>query len=91
MREAVQAVADVCGRERVGLRISPTNTHHNMSDADPETLYFTLAAGLDKIGLVYMPRRRRRDPARRATTAVRLSQAPLAVSRRLYCEQRLHP
>ncbi|MGZ5897533.1 MAG: oxidoreductase, partial [Xanthobacteraceae bacterium] len=52
--EVVRAVSEICGRERVGLRISPTNTHHNMSDADPETLYFTLATGLNDIRPVYM-------------------------------------
>lgn len=54
MREIVRAVSEICGRERVGLRISPTNTHHDMSDADPETLFFTLAAGLNDIGPVYL-------------------------------------
>jgi N-ethylmaleimide reductase len=52
--EVMRAVSEVCGRERTGLRISPTNTHHNMSDADPESLYFTLASGLNDIGPVYM-------------------------------------
>ena len=52
--EVMRAVAEVCGRERVGIRISPTNTHHDMSDSDPETLFFTAVSGLNGIGPVYL-------------------------------------
>ena len=52
--EIARGVAKVCGRERVGLRVSPTNTHHDMSDSDPEALYLTLATGLNDIGPVYL-------------------------------------
>ena len=54
--EVMRAVAEVCGRERVGIRISPTNTHHDMSDSDPETLFFTAVSGLNGIGPVYSAR-----------------------------------
>jgi N-ethylmaleimide reductase len=54
MWEVMRAVAAECGRERVGVRISPTNTHHNMSDSDPETLFFAAVSGLDEIAPVYL-------------------------------------
>jgi N-ethylmaleimide reductase len=52
--EVVSAVASVAGRERVGVRMSPTNNHHNMSDSDPEGLFFTAVSGLNEIAPVYM-------------------------------------
>jgi N-ethylmaleimide reductase len=52
--EVMRAVTAECGRERAGLRISPTNTHHDMSDSDPEKLFFTAVAGLNEIGPVYL-------------------------------------
>jgi len=52
--EVTEAVARVCGRERVGVRMSPTNTHHDMSDSDPEGLFFTAVSGLNEIGPVYV-------------------------------------
>jgi N-ethylmaleimide reductase len=54
MWEVIRAVAGVCGRERVGVRISPTNTHHDMRDSDPESLFFTAVSGLNDIGPVYL-------------------------------------
>jgi len=52
--DVMRAVAQVCGRDRVGIRISPTNTHHDMSDSDPERLFFTAVLGLNEIGPVYL-------------------------------------
>jgi N-ethylmaleimide reductase len=54
MWEVMRAVAGVCGRERVGVRISPTNTHHDMRDSNPESLFFTAVSGLNDIGPVYL-------------------------------------
>jgi N-ethylmaleimide reductase len=54
MWDVMRAVANECGRERVGVRISPTNTHHNMSDSDPEDLFFTAVSGLNDIGPAYL-------------------------------------
>jgi N-ethylmaleimide reductase len=52
--EVMRAIVKACGRERVGVRISPTNTHHEMHDSDPEALFFTAVAGLNEIGPVYL-------------------------------------
>jgi N-ethylmaleimide reductase len=52
--EILQAVAQVFGRERVGIRVSPTNPYNGMGDPDPALLYATLAEGLNDIGIVYM-------------------------------------
>jgi N-ethylmaleimide reductase len=54
MWEVLRAVAQECGRDRVGVRISPTNPHHDMVDSDPETLFFTAVAGLNEIAPVYL-------------------------------------
>jgi N-ethylmaleimide reductase len=52
--EILEAVAQVFGRERVGIRVSPTNPYNGMGDPDPALLYATLARGLNDIGIVYM-------------------------------------
>jgi hypothetical protein len=63
----MRAVVMTCGQERVGVRISPTNTHHEMHDADPEALFFTAVTGLNEIApaictwLKAPPRRARRN------------------------------
>src|SRR5262245_53441347 len=49
--EVTRAVVEVCGQDRTGIRISPTNTHHNMQDSDPERLFFAAISGLRDIGL----------------------------------------
>ncbi len=54
MWEVLRAVAQECGRDRVGVRISPTNPHHDMADSDPESLFFTAVAGLNDIAPVYL-------------------------------------
>jgi N-ethylmaleimide reductase len=52
--EVMSAVVDACGRDRVGVRISPTNPHHEMTDSDPETLFVTAVAGLNDIAPAYL-------------------------------------
>ena len=52
--EVMRAVVKACGRDRVGVRISPTNTHHEMHDSDPEELFFTAVGGLNEIAPVYL-------------------------------------
>lgn len=52
--EVLTAVTGVFGRERVGIRISPTNPYNGMGDPDPALLYATLIAGLNDIGIVYL-------------------------------------
>jgi 2,4-dienoyl-CoA reductase-like NADH-dependent reductase (Old Yellow Enzyme family) len=37
--EVVEAVSDVWGQDRVGVRLSPLGTFNDMGDDDPETTF----------------------------------------------------
>jgi N-ethylmaleimide reductase len=50
----VEAVADVWGPDRTGIRVSPTGTFNDMHDDDPVETYGALAEGLAGIGLAYI-------------------------------------
>ena len=53
--ELAQAVADAIGKEKTGIRLSPLQTYKDATlGADEEAQYLSLAAGLGKIGLVYL-------------------------------------
>ena len=52
--EVVEAVSQVWGPDRVGVRLSPLGKLNDMSDADPEATFGTLAAMLDGRGLAYL-------------------------------------
>jgi len=53
--EAVDAVVGVWGRDRVGVRISPTNpTGYEIADSDPEKLFSCVVDGLEKIGIAFL-------------------------------------
>lgn len=52
--EVVDAVVDVWGAERVGIRISPLGRFNDMSDSDPQALFTALAQALDDRGLAYL-------------------------------------
>jgi N-ethylmaleimide reductase len=54
LMEVVEAVSRVWGPERVGVRLSPFGTMNDMSDADPEGTFGTIAAMLDGRGLAYL-------------------------------------
>jgi N-ethylmaleimide reductase len=54
MWEVLAAVAEEFGHDRIGVRISPTNPHHDMSDSDPETLFSTAVAGMNDIAPMYL-------------------------------------
>jgi N-ethylmaleimide reductase len=54
LMEVVEAVSQVCGPERVGVRLSPLGTFNDVSDADPEATFGTIAAMLDGRGLAYL-------------------------------------
>lgn len=49
-----EAVTQVWGRERTGMRVSPTGTFHDMHDDDPLETYGALAAKLNDLGLAYI-------------------------------------
>lgn len=53
--EAVSAVVGVWGRNRVGVRISPTNpTLYEIVDSDPENLFSCVVDGLEEIGIAFL-------------------------------------
>ncbi len=51
--EVTQAVADVFGADRVGVRLSPTGTFNDMRSDDEET-FAAVIGGLDRMGLAYL-------------------------------------
>jgi N-ethylmaleimide reductase len=54
MFEVVDAVADVWGADRVGLRISPLNSYNDMRDSDPVALTTHVARAAAARGLAYL-------------------------------------
>jgi N-ethylmaleimide reductase len=52
--EVLEALSDVCGSDRVGLRISPLNSYNSMIDGDPIGLSIMLAKKLKDYNLAYL-------------------------------------
>ena len=52
--EVVEALADVWGANRVGVRIAPSGTFNGMADSDPRTLFRYLAERLNDFRLAYL-------------------------------------
>jgi len=52
--EVTQAVTDVWGGNRVGIRVSPTGTFNSMSESDPQTLFNYLVEQLNPFNLAYL-------------------------------------
>jgi len=52
--EVTQAVIDVWGHDRVGVRLSPFGTYNDVGDSDPLTLYSYVFSSLNKLGLAYI-------------------------------------
>jgi len=52
--EVVQAVTEVWGGNRVGIRISPTGTFNSMSETNPQALYNYLINKLNQFNLAYL-------------------------------------
>ena len=52
--EVLDAVCDVWGNERVGLRLSPLNSFNSMRDSDPIALTVWLARRLNEYRLAYL-------------------------------------
>ncbi|OUR73179.1 alkene reductase [Methylophaga sp. 41_12_T18] len=52
--DVTQAVTDVWGGDRVGIRISPTGTFNSMSDSNPQALYNYLVEKLNQFNLAYL-------------------------------------
>lgn len=54
MLDVLCAVCEVCGSDRVGLRISPLNSFNSMVDSDPIALSTWLAKKLNDFNLAYL-------------------------------------
>ncbi|MBF0341670.1 MAG: alkene reductase [Magnetococcales bacterium] len=54
MLEVIEAVSQVWGSQRVGLRISPLNSYNSMQDSDPVGLATWLASRLNDCQLAYL-------------------------------------
>lgn len=52
--EVTEAVIGVWGADRVGVRLSPSGTFNDMSDADPEATFGYAVEALSKYGLAYV-------------------------------------
>ena len=52
--EVLEAVSDIWGSDRVGLRISPLNSYNSMIDSDPIGLATWLAHELNRFDLAYL-------------------------------------
>jgi N-ethylmaleimide reductase len=51
--KVVEALADVWGANRVGVRIAPSGTFNGMADSNPRTLFRYVAERLNEFGLAY--------------------------------------
>jgi N-ethylmaleimide reductase len=54
MLEVIEAISEVWGSDRVGLRISPLNSYNSMIDSDPIGLATWLAHQLNSFNLAYL-------------------------------------
>ena len=52
--EVTEAVAQVWGADRVGMRLSPSSTFNDMQDSDPRATFGYLVEQLDRLGLAYL-------------------------------------
>jgi N-ethylmaleimide reductase len=52
--EIVDAVSTVWGKNRVGVRLSPSGTFNDMSDSNPEKTFSYVIEQLDRRGIVYL-------------------------------------
>ncbi len=54
LREVTQAVIDIWGQDRVGVRLSPLNRFNSMSDSQPEATFRYAARELGAMGLAFL-------------------------------------
>lgn len=52
--EVVEAVVDVWGADRVGVRVSPTGSFNSMKDDDPVATFGAFASKLDTLGIAFI-------------------------------------
>jgi len=54
LREVTQAVIDVCGADRVGVRLSPYGIANGSGEAEPMPLYTHAIEALNELGIAYL-------------------------------------
>lgn len=54
LREITEAVCDVWGPDRVGVRLSPLHAENDMRDSDPAATFAHAAGALESIGVAYL-------------------------------------
>ncbi len=54
LMEVTQAVTEVWGSDRVGVRLSPSGTFNSMSDSDPKALFTYVVDALNRFDLAYL-------------------------------------
>lgn len=52
--EVTSAAMEVWGADRVGVKLSPSNTYNDMRDSDPITTFSFVVAALSKMGIGYV-------------------------------------
>jgi N-ethylmaleimide reductase len=52
--EVLSEVCEVCGPDRVGVRLSPLGTFNDVADDDPEATFGYIAGKLNEYGLAYL-------------------------------------
>ncbi len=52
--EVTQALIDVWGAARVGVRLSPTNPYNDIADSNPAAAFATAVGELNRFGLAYL-------------------------------------
>jgi N-ethylmaleimide reductase len=52
--EATQAAIDVWGEDRVGVKLSPSNTFNDMRDSDPVATFSFAVSALSELGIGYL-------------------------------------
>ena len=52
--EVVEALSEVWGADRVGVRLAPSGTFNGMADSNPRALFRYVAERLDSLGLAYL-------------------------------------
>ncbi|HHP7230830.1 MAG TPA: alkene reductase [Xenococcaceae cyanobacterium] len=54
LMEVTEAVTDIWGGERVGVRLSPSSTFMSMHDSNPQALFGYVGKELNRFGLAYL-------------------------------------
>lgn len=54
LKDVTQAVVEVWGKGRVGVRLSPSSTFNNMHDSHPKAIFSYVAQALNKFDLAYL-------------------------------------